>query len=77
MVTLVILGKLYVANAGDSRAIICDGENIEAMSVDFTPERERERIRKLAKEQPDLLGKCVYSYTMPCICGLKLDPVVG
>lgn len=56
LVALIILGKLYVANAGDSRAIICDGQNVEAMSMDFTPERERERIRKLAVEQPDLLG---------------------
>lgn len=48
---------MYVANAGDSRAVICNGEQYQAMSVDFTPENERDRIRRLAEEQPALLGK--------------------
>lgn len=30
------------------------------MSVDFTPENERERIRRLAEEQPTLLGDEVF-----------------
>lgn len=56
LAALFILGRLYVANAGDSRAVICDGETCKPMSVDFTPENERDRIRKLAEEQPVLLG---------------------
>ncbi|XP_066247351.1 protein phosphatase 1H [Euwallacea similis] len=57
IVSLLILGKLYVANAGDSRGIICKGEKFVPMSMDFTPENERDRIRRLAQEQPALLGK--------------------
>lgn len=63
---LFILGKLYVANAGDSRAIICQGNDFTPMSADFTPENERERIRKLAALQPHLLGCVMFS-----ICGLS------
>lgn len=47
LVALFIMGKLYVANAGDSRAVLCKGENAIAMSQDFTPETERQRIRGL------------------------------
>lgn len=57
LVALFILGKLYVANAGDSRAIICKDDTYFPMSMDFTPENERDRIRRLAQEQPSLLGK--------------------
>ncbi|KAK4871806.1 hypothetical protein RN001_015930 [Aquatica leii] len=57
LVALIILGRLYVANAGDSRAVICNGEEFQPLSVDFTPENERDRIRRLAEEQPSLLGK--------------------
>lgn len=56
LVALFILGKLYVANAGDSRAVICSGNDFIPMSVDFTPENERDRIRNLAQTQPNLLG---------------------
>lgn len=57
IVALLILGKLYVANAGDSRAITCNGNSYSPMSMDFTPENEKDRIRRLAQEQPALLGK--------------------
>ncbi|XP_018566526.1 protein phosphatase 1H [Anoplophora glabripennis] len=57
LVALFILGKLYIANAGDSRAIICKEDSFISMSMDFTPENERDRIRRLAEEQPALLGK--------------------
>lgn len=66
LAALFILGRLYIANAGDSRAVVCDGVTCTPMSVDFTPENERERIRKLAEEQPVLLG----SYT-DCVCIYK------
>lgn len=56
LVALFILGKLYVANAGDSRAVICRGEKAIPMSHDFTPETERHRIRNLALQKPELLG---------------------
>uniref|UniRef100_A0AAR2KQT6 PPM-type phosphatase domain-containing protein n=1 Tax=Pygocentrus nattereri TaxID=42514 RepID=A0AAR2KQT6_PYGNA len=51
-----LLGKLFVANAGDSRAIIVRGGEIIPMSSAFTPESERQRIQCLAYMQPHLLG---------------------
>ncbi|XP_069801397.1 protein phosphatase 1J isoform X2 [Dendropsophus ebraccatus] len=56
LVTVYLMGKLYVANAGDSRAIIIrQGKTIE-MSHEFTPETERQRLQLLASLKPELLG---------------------
>ncbi|XP_068121675.1 protein phosphatase 1J isoform X2 [Hyperolius riggenbachi] len=56
LVAICLLDKLFVANAGDSRAIIIqDGKTIP-MSQEFTPETERQRLQLLASLQPDLLG---------------------
>ncbi|XP_013883753.1 protein phosphatase 1H isoform X2 [Austrofundulus limnaeus] len=49
-------GKLYVGNAGDSRAIIIRAGEIIPMSAEFTPESERQRLQFLAYMQPQLLG---------------------
>ncbi|XP_010769814.1 protein phosphatase 1H-like [Notothenia coriiceps] len=51
-----MLGKLYVANAGDSRAIIIRAGEVIPMSAEFTPESERQRLQFLAYMQPHLLG---------------------
>uniref|UniRef100_A0A674NSS7 Protein phosphatase 1H-like n=1 Tax=Takifugu rubripes TaxID=31033 RepID=A0A674NSS7_TAKRU len=51
-----LLGKLYVANAGDSRAIIIRNNEIVPMSTEFTPESERQRLQFLGFMQPHLLG---------------------
>ncbi|XP_069485944.1 protein phosphatase 1H [Ambystoma mexicanum] len=51
-----LLGRLYVANAGDSRAIILRNGEIHPMSSEFTPETERQRLQFLAYMQPHLLG---------------------
>uniref|UniRef100_UPI00398E4C03 protein phosphatase 1H n=1 Tax=Pristiophorus japonicus TaxID=55135 RepID=UPI00398E4C03 len=51
-----LMGKLYVANAGDSRAIIVRNEEVIPMSSEFTPETERQRLQYLACLQPHLLG---------------------
>lgn len=51
-----LLGKLYVANAGDSRAIIIRAGEVIPMSTEFTPESERQRLQFLAYMQPHLLG---------------------
>ncbi|XP_074406329.1 protein phosphatase 1M [Zonotrichia albicollis] len=48
-------GKLYVANAGDSRAILVLKDSIVPMSSEFTPESERQRIQHLAFLFPKLL----------------------
>jgi len=47
LVALFILGKLYIANAGDSRAVLCKNRCPVPLSNDFTPETERQRIRQL------------------------------
>lgn len=46
LVSLFILGRVYVANAGDSRCVHCSKGEATPMSFDFTPESERNRIRK-------------------------------
>ncbi|XP_059509303.1 protein phosphatase 1H-like isoform X2 [Stegostoma tigrinum] len=51
-----LLGKIYVANAGDSRAILIRNGEIIPLSNEFTPESERQRLQYLAYLQPDLLG---------------------
>lgn len=56
LAALFILGKVFVANAGDSRAIFCLGQHAIPLSNDFTPETESQRIRHLAAQHPELLG---------------------
>lgn len=59
IVALFLQGKLYIANAGDCRAILITNNLSEThlMSMDFTPETDRKRLQKLAYLQPQLLGK--------------------
>ncbi|XP_043224176.1 uncharacterized protein LOC122382641 [Amphibalanus amphitrite] len=56
LVALFLLGRLYVANAGDSRAVVCRRGRAMVASHDFTPETERQRVRQLASRQPSLCG---------------------
>ncbi|XP_003739738.1 protein phosphatase 1H [Galendromus occidentalis] len=58
LVAVFIFGKLFLANAGDSRAIICrcTRREVVPMSKDFTPESERHRVKSLAQQRPELLG---------------------
>uniref|UniRef100_A0A8B9H3Q9 Protein phosphatase, Mg2+/Mn2+ dependent 1H n=1 Tax=Astyanax mexicanus TaxID=7994 RepID=A0A8B9H3Q9_ASTMX len=51
-----LMGKLYVANAGDSRAIIVRNDEVIPMSNEFTPESERQRLQYLGFLKPELLG---------------------
>ncbi|KAK7916465.1 hypothetical protein WMY93_012226 [Mugilogobius chulae] len=51
-----LMGKLYVANAGDSRAIIIRNNEIIPMTNEFTPESERQRLQYLGFLRPELLG---------------------
>ncbi|XP_062975620.1 protein phosphatase 1J [Elgaria multicarinata webbii] len=51
-----LLGKFYVANAGDSRAIVIRNGEIIPMSREFTPETERQRLQFLGYLSPELLG---------------------
>ncbi|KAF7664209.1 hypothetical protein LDENG_00184570 [Lucifuga dentata] len=56
LVVIYLLGKLYVGNAGDSRAIIIRAGEVIPMSAEFTPESERQRLQFLAYMEPHLLG---------------------
>ncbi|KAJ8373830.1 hypothetical protein SKAU_G00044100 [Synaphobranchus kaupii] len=56
LVVVFLLGKLYVGNAGDSRAIIIRNGEVIPMSTEFTPESERQRLQFLGYMQPHLLG---------------------
>ncbi|KAG9335213.1 hypothetical protein JZ751_005568, partial [Albula glossodonta] len=47
LVVVFLMGKLYVANAGDSRAIIIRSGEVIPMSTEFTPESERQRLQFL------------------------------
>ncbi|XP_066225421.1 protein phosphatase 1H isoform X3 [Saccopteryx leptura] len=49
LIVICLLGKLYVANAGDSRAIIIRNGEIIPMSAEFTPETERQRLQYLVR----------------------------
>lgn len=55
IVSLFIFGKLYVCNAGDSRAIVYKKEQVVPMSYDFTPISEKDRILRLGLQRPEFL----------------------
>ena len=59
IVALFLQTKLYIACAGDCRAVLLTDNftNIVEMSMDFTPETDRKRLQTLAYLQPQLLGK--------------------
>ncbi|XP_053785445.1 protein phosphatase 1M isoform X2 [Desmodus rotundus] len=57
LVAVSLQGKLYVANAGDSRAILVQRDEVRPLSSEFTPETERQRIQQLAR----LLGTLAVS----------------
>ncbi|XP_051916111.1 protein phosphatase 1H [Hippocampus zosterae] len=65
LVVLYMLGKLYVGNAGDSRAVIIRGGEVIPMSREFTPESERQRLQFLAYMQPHLLGNAFTHLEFP------------
>uniref|UniRef100_A0A8C0MIE9 PPM-type phosphatase domain-containing protein n=1 Tax=Canis lupus familiaris TaxID=9615 RepID=A0A8C0MIE9_CANLF len=56
LVAVFLQGKLYVANAGDSRAILVRKDEVRPLSSEFTPETERQRIQQLAFVYPELLA---------------------
>uniref|UniRef100_A0A8C4XBW8 Protein phosphatase, Mg2+/Mn2+ dependent, 1J n=1 Tax=Erpetoichthys calabaricus TaxID=27687 RepID=A0A8C4XBW8_ERPCA len=56
LAVLCLNNKLYVANAGDSRAIIVRHNEIIPVSSEFTPETERQRLQYLGFLKPELLG---------------------
>ncbi len=71
-VSLFILGKLYVSNAGDSRSVLCRDGRPYPMSFDFTPVSERQRLQQLGYQKPQLLGG-EYSHLDYCRRPLRKD----
>ncbi|XP_063147982.1 protein phosphatase 1M isoform X2 [Candoia aspera] len=65
LVALYLQGKLYVANAGDSRALLVRKQNIVPLSTEFTPETERKRIQHLAFIYPELLANEFTRFEFP------------
>ncbi|XP_060606157.1 protein phosphatase 1H-like, partial [Ruditapes philippinarum] len=55
LVVLLLEGKMYIANAGDSRAVLCHGDKVQAMSKDFNPVTDRKRINYIGHLHPELL----------------------
>lgn len=55
IIAMFILGKLYVANAGDCRTVLCIGDKTIPLSRDHTPYAERERLTVLGAYKPELL----------------------
>lgn len=60
LVLLILLDRIYVANAGDSRAILYDGYKTVKMSNDFSPCYDKKRILTVVQERPQLLSKLPY-----------------
>ena len=61
LVVLIMLGKVYVANAGDCRAILVRKKKLggfcfEELSQDHNPITDRQRVQSIAYLQPELLG---------------------
>ena len=44
-VVLVTMDKIYCANSGDSRAVLCEDGNAVALSHDHKPDNEEEKQR--------------------------------
>ncbi|XP_042310722.1 protein phosphatase 1M isoform X2 [Sceloporus undulatus] len=65
LAVLYLQGKLYVANAGDSRALLVRKETFVPLSTEFTPETERQRIQHLAFIYPKLLADEFTRYEFP------------
>ncbi|XP_077650266.1 protein phosphatase 1J-like [Urocitellus parryii] len=66
LVVVYLLGKVYVANAGDSRAIIVRNGEIIPMFPEFTPETERQHLQLLGFLKPELLGGEFTHLEFPC-----------
>jgi len=70
LVALFILGKMYIANAGDSRAVLCKSRHPIPMSNDFTPETERQRVRQLVSLPFEVKEVIVLFYCLHCLWSL-------
>ncbi|KAI1716612.1 protein phosphatase 2C domain-containing protein [Ditylenchus destructor] len=58
IVTLFFLNKIYVANAGDCRALFVSSNKYQALSNDFSPIRERKRLQAIAYKNREIISQC-------------------
>lgn len=73
---IVVDGKdLWVANIGDSRAVVCERGSANQLTVDHEPHSERRRIEKQGGFVTNLPGKDIYfifiyliAYHVYCYC---------
>lgn len=65
LVVLSLQGRLYIANAGDSRAVLVQKNDVTQITRDFTAETERQRIQQMAFMYPQLLGNEFTRYEFP------------
>ena len=59
LVSLFICDRIFVANAGDSRAVLYRAAtdfSPQPLSFDFTPESDRRRLQEVAFHKPELLS---------------------
>ncbi|KAI6227337.1 PPM-type phosphatase domain-containing protein [Aphelenchoides fujianensis] len=56
LVSLFFFGRLYVANAGDSRALLVGPDLIRPLSNDFNPQYDRKRLQYLAFQHSDVVS---------------------
>ncbi|XP_076468875.1 protein phosphatase 1H-like isoform X2 [Babylonia areolata] len=54
LVALFLFGKLYVANAGDCRAVAYLADQVIPLSTDFSADQDADRIYDLAHHHPEL-----------------------
>lgn len=66
VVCLFFMGKLYVANAGDSRAVLIHNNEIRPLSNDFTPESDRQRVQHLVSAYSQIRMFDTYMYHVLC-----------
>uniref|UniRef100_A0A7E4ZUG5 PPM-type phosphatase domain-containing protein n=1 Tax=Panagrellus redivivus TaxID=6233 RepID=A0A7E4ZUG5_PANRE len=57
IVCFVLLGKVYVANAGDCRAIMVAPNKVHLLSNDFNPVYERKRLQQIAYKNNDVIAQ--------------------
>ncbi|XP_053378070.1 protein phosphatase 1H-like [Mercenaria mercenaria] len=55
LVVLLLEGKMYIANAGDSRAVLCQGDKVEQVTTDFNPVTDKQRINYVGHIHPEYL----------------------
>ena len=78
VVAVIKSGVLYVANAGDSRGVLCRGGRAVAMSEDHKPAQETERTRILNAGAPRAVAACAAALgCCACVCTLVCGLCLG